>query len=118
MQHGAHSAEEVRVDELPRAFPSEVGVVEIIICVQFVEVCGQLCRRLELVHVDVGAIGGCALIVLGSRTHHDREDIPSVTNINYHVTPLATGRLWEKLISNFYKRGLGIKSWQLLFLYI
>ena len=42
VQHGAHSAEEERVDELPRAFPLEVGVVQDVVPVELVQEVGEV----------------------------------------------------------------------------
>lgn len=79
VQHSTKSAEEIRVDELPGALPPEVGVVEVVICVQTVQVRSQFLRRLEFIHVDVGAVRRSARIVFGPGSHYNRQDIAAAT---------------------------------------
>lgn len=76
VQHGTDATPEVRVDELPRALPLEVAVVQVVVLVQHMQVLGQLLGRRELVHVDVGLVGRHRSIVLGRRTHHNGQHIP------------------------------------------
>ena len=77
MQHGAHSAEEERVDELPRAFPLEVGVVEVVVAVELVKEVGQVLRRFEVVDVKVGVLRRGPFVVVRMGSHHDRQHVRS-----------------------------------------
>lgn len=39
------------------------------------EIVGQLLRTGELIHMDIGAFGGAALVVLRPGAHHDRQHV-------------------------------------------
>ncbi len=75
VQHGAHPAHELGVDELPRALPPEVGVVLVIVGVQLPQVLGQLLGAGEVVHVDVRVLGRRPLVVLRPGAHGDGDHI-------------------------------------------
>lgn len=77
VQHGAHSTPEVRVDELAGALPAKVRVVQIVVAVQSMQVLGELLRRLELVHVDVGTIRRAAGVICRMGAHHDGQHVVS-----------------------------------------
>lgn len=70
VQHRAQSTPKIRIDKLPRAFPPEVRIVQIVVFIQPVQIRCQFGRAGELVHVDVGALGGRPFVVLRSRSHH------------------------------------------------
>lgn len=78
VQHRADPAPEVRVDELAGALPAEVRVVQLVVAVQPVQVLGELLRRLELVHVDVGTIRRAARVIRGMGAHHDGQHVVPV----------------------------------------
>ena len=75
VEEGAEAAEELSVDHLPRPFPAEVFIVQIIVCVQKTEILGQLLGAGEVVHVDEGLLRGASDVVLLPGAHHDREDV-------------------------------------------
>lgn len=75
MESGAHPAPVVRIDELPGALPLEVGVVQLFIPIQDVQVLRQFLRRGELIHVDVGTTRSTHLVVFRTGTHHNRQDL-------------------------------------------
>ena len=78
VQHGAQSAEEVRVDETASVFPLEILVVERVVLVEQVQVVGHFLRRGEIVDVNKRLLRGVLLVVDPRSSHHDR----------YHVTPI------------------------------
>jgi len=75
VQHRAHSAPKVRIDELAGALPAEVRVVQLVVAVQPVQVLGELPRRLELVHVDVRPVRRAARVIGRMGAHHDGQDV-------------------------------------------
>ena len=80
MQHGAQPTEEIYVDELAGAFPSEVGVVQIVIFVQAMEICGKFCRRIKLFYVDVRVVRSAVCVIFWSCAHHNGQNVVSATN--------------------------------------
>lgn len=75
VQHRAHPAPEVRVDELAGPLPAEVRVVQLVVAVQPMQILGELLRRLELVHVDVGTVWRAVRVIRRMGAHHDRQDV-------------------------------------------
>ena len=60
---------------LPTHLPLEVLVVEVVVLVEPVEEVRELLGPREVVHVDVRALGRGARVVLGPRTHRDRDQV-------------------------------------------
>jgi len=71
MQHGTYPAPEIRIDELAGALPTKVRVVQVIVAVQPMQILGELLRRLEFVHVDVGTVRRAARVIRRMGAHHD-----------------------------------------------
>lgn len=87
MQHGAHAAPVVGVDELTGALPFKVGIVQLVVLVQNVQIVGQLLVRRELVHMYVGTVWRRIHIVLRPGAHNDGQNI-------------SAQRIHEKLLRN------------------
>jgi len=71
MQHSAHPAPEIRIDKLAGALPAKVRVVQFVVLIQPVQILGELLRRFEFVHMDVGTIRCAARIIVRMGAHHD-----------------------------------------------
>lgn len=75
MYHSAETAPEESVDELTGTFPPEVRVVQGVVCVQLVEILGQVFGGRKVVHMDVGMHGGDLRVVLRTGAHHYRKNV-------------------------------------------
>jgi len=78
VQHRAQPTPELRVDELPGAFPRKIFVVQLVGLVQTVKVLGEIFSGRKILDVDVRMWRSCAFIIFFSTSHYNWNYIVSV----------------------------------------
>lgn len=77
MEQSTQAAEEMCVDEFTGALPFEVGVVQAVVSVQFVQELCQMFGGLEIVYMDVTVFWCTFSIIFWPGSHHYWKNIPT-----------------------------------------